>query len=62
MKTHNWHLFCAQSVQQHLSRRYRPGGILIVQCGGGAGLFSAMIGGWANGELGSQPVTQEIGT
>ena len=42
--------------------KFRPGGILIVYCGGGAGLFSAMIGGWVNGELGSQPVLREIGT
>ena len=40
--------------------KFRPGGILIVQCGGGAGLFSAMIGGWVTGEIGSQPVLQEI--
>ncbi len=40
--------------------KFRPGGILIVHCGGGAGLFSAMIGGWAGGSLGSQPVIQEI--
>jgi hypothetical protein len=42
--------------------KFRPGGILVVHCGGGAGLFSAMIGGWANGQLGSQPVIREIGT
>jgi hypothetical protein len=23
-------------------------------------LFSAIIGGWANGEIGSQPVTQSV--
>jgi hypothetical protein len=40
--------------------KFRPGGILIVHCGGGAGLFSAMIGGWAGGEIGSQPVIREI--
>ncbi|MFQ5698460.1 MAG: thioredoxin family protein [Myxococcota bacterium] len=40
--------------------KFRPGGILIVHCGGAAGLFSAMIGGWANGDLGSQPVLEEI--
>ena len=28
--------------------------------GGGAGLFSAIIGGWANGDVGSQPVTKEV--
>jgi hypothetical protein len=40
--------------------KFRPGGILVVHCGGGAGLFSAMIGGWVTGEMGSQPVLQEI--
>ena len=40
--------------------KFRPGGLLIVHCGGRAGLFSAMIGGWANGPLGSQPVIREI--
>jgi hypothetical protein len=40
--------------------KFRPDGLLIVHCGGGAGLFSTMIGGWVNGEMGSQPVIQEI--
>jgi hypothetical protein len=40
--------------------KFRPGGILVVHCGGGAGLFSAMIGGWVNGEMGSRPVWREI--
>lgn len=40
--------------------KFRPGGLLVVHCGGDAGLFSAMIGGWAGGEIGSQPVTREI--
>jgi hypothetical protein len=31
-----------------------------VHAGGGAGLFSAIIGGWANGDVGSQPVTKEV--
>ena len=35
-------------------------GILLVHAGGGAGLFSAIIGGWANGALGSTPVTREV--
>jgi len=39
---------------------FRPGGILLVYAGGGAGLFSAIIGGWANGQTGSQPITREI--
>jgi len=40
--------------------KFRPGGILLVHCGGGAGLFSAMMGGWVTGAEGSQPVVQEI--
>jgi hypothetical protein len=40
--------------------KFRPGGILVVHCGGEAGLFSAMIGGWVTGEMGSQPVLREI--
>jgi hypothetical protein len=40
--------------------KFREGGILIVHCGGGAGLFSAIIGGWANGEVGSRPVLRRI--
>lgn len=42
--------------------KFRPGGILLACAGGSAGLFSAMIGGWANGAVGSQPVTKEVGT
>ena len=41
--------------------KFRPGGILIVRAGGGAGLFSAVIAGWAaSGPVGSIPVTKEI--
>lgn len=40
--------------------KFRPGGLLVVHAGGGAGLFSTIIGGWANGAIGSQPVTKEI--
>ncbi len=42
--------------------KFRPGGILVVHCGGRAGLFSTMIGGWVGGEIGSQPVWREIRT
>lgn len=41
--------------------KFRPGGLLVVHCGGGAGLFSSIIGGWVNGAMGSDPVTREIG-
>ena len=54
----------ADGVPAHLRDvtlpKFRPDGILVVHAGGGAGLFSAMIGGWANGEMGSQPVTKEV--
>jgi hypothetical protein len=42
--------------------KFRAGGLLIVHAGGGAGLFSTIIGGWANGAGGSQPVTREVVT
>ena len=41
--------------------KFRPGGILLAHAGGGAGLFSSIIAGWANGEMGSQPVTRTVG-
>ncbi|MFM7685506.1 MAG: thioredoxin [Actinomycetota bacterium] len=40
--------------------KFRSGGILLVHVGGGAGLFSAIIGGWANGSTGSQPITHRV--
>ena len=41
--------------------KFRQGGLNIVRAGGGAGMFSAVIGGWAaSGEIGSIPVTKEI--
>jgi hypothetical protein len=39
-------------------RKFSDDGLLLVHAGGSAGLFSAVIGGWAPG--GSQPVTQEV--
>jgi hypothetical protein len=42
--------------------KFRPGGLLIAHAGGGAGLFSAIIGGWASGAIGSEPVTREVHT
>ena len=40
--------------------KFRENGLHIVHCGGAAGLFSAIIGGWVNGEMGSDPVCVEI--
>ena len=42
--------------------KFRPGGLLITHAGGSAGLFSAIIGGWASGAVGSEPVTREVRT
>ena len=56
----------AEGVPAHLAEatlpKFRPNGILLVHAGGGAGLFSTIIGGWANGEVGSQPVTRRVGS
>ena len=49
----------AQYAGQTLPK-FRPGGLMVVHAGGGAGLFSAVIGGWLSGPTGSQPVTKEI--
>jgi hypothetical protein len=40
--------------------KFRDDGILLCYAGGAAGLFSAIIGGWANGAIGSTPVTREV--
>jgi thiol-disulfide isomerase/thioredoxin len=40
--------------------KFKPGSLLVVHCGGGAGLFSAVIPGWVNGAAGAQPVMREI--
>jgi hypothetical protein len=42
--------------------KFRDGGLLIVHAGGTAGLFSAIIGGWASGAIGSEPVTLAVGS
>ena len=54
----------AEGIPAHLKDvtlpKFRPDGLLMVHAGGGAGLFSVIIGGWANGEVGSQPVTHVV--
>ncbi|MEM6702786.1 MAG: thioredoxin family protein [Acidobacteriota bacterium] len=40
--------------------KFRPDGLWMTYAGGGAGLFSAIIGGWVNGEMGSQLVTRPV--
>lgn len=49
-----------ESVRGATIPKFKPDGLLVVHCGGGAGLFSAIIGGWAGGEIGSTPITKEI--
>jgi hypothetical protein len=48
------------SIRDKTIPKFRPGGLHVVHCGGGAGLFSAIIPGWVNGAGGSQIVTREI--
>ena len=57
----------AEGLPAHLAGKqvpkFRPGGLMIVRAGGGAGLFSAIIAGWlAAGPVGSVPVSKEITT
>jgi hypothetical protein len=40
--------------------KFRDGGLMLAYAGGGAGLFSEIIGGWANGAIGSAPVTRAV--
>lgn len=40
--------------------KFRDGGLSLVHAGGGAGLFSAVIGGWFSGSGGSMPVTLDV--
>jgi hypothetical protein len=49
-----------ESLRDVTLPKFRDDGLLVVHAGGRAGLFSAIIGGWANGAVGSQPVTVEI--
>ncbi len=56
---------CAEGVPAALAEadalpKFKPDGLLIVHAGGQAGLFSAIIGGWVNGDIGSTPVTKRI--
>jgi hypothetical protein len=40
--------------------KFRPGGLMLAYAGGGAGLFSEIIGGWVNGDVGSKPVARSV--
>ena len=49
------------SVAGKTVNKFRTGGLLIVRAGGGAGMFSGIIGGWTGGGFaGSIPVTREV--
>ena len=49
------------SVAGTIRNKFRPGGLLIVRAGGGAGMFSGIIGGWSSGgAAGSLPVNREV--
>jgi len=49
-----------ESLRDATLPKFRPGGILLVHAGGGAGLFSMIVAGWANGATGSIPVTRVV--
>jgi hypothetical protein len=49
----------ARLAGQRLAK-FRDGGLLLAYAGGGAGLFSAIVDGWAGGAIGSIPVTREV--
>jgi hypothetical protein len=49
-----------QALEGATVPKFADDGLLLVHAGGGAGLFSAIIGGWVNGPAGSQPVTKEV--
>ena len=55
---------CAEGLPEALAGadwpKFRPDGLWFVHAGGTAGMFSAIIGGWINGDTGSQPVTREV--
>jgi len=40
--------------------KFTPTGLLLAYAGSGAGLFSMLIAGWANGAVGSTPVTRAV--
>jgi hypothetical protein len=49
-----------EAFADHTLPKFKPDGLLLAYAGGGAGLFSAVIAGWANGTVGSTPVTREV--
>lgn len=49
-----------EAFAEHTIPKFRPGGLMLAYAGGGAGLFSSIIAGWVNGDLGSTPVTRVV--
>lgn len=49
-----------EAFADHELPKFRADGLLLASAGGGAGLFSAIIGGWANGATGSTPVSRVV--
>lgn len=49
-----------EALAEHTLSKFSPTGLMLAYAGGGAGLFSAVIGGWVNGTVGSTPVTREV--
>jgi len=54
----------AEGIQEAFAEmtlpKFKDGGLMLAFAGGGAGLFSAIIAGWANGDIGSTPVTRAV--
>jgi len=54
----------AEGMPPHLARgpipKFRDDGLWFVRAGGGAGLFSAILPGWVNGDMGSRLTTVAI--
>ena len=48
------------ALQQETVPKFRPGGLLLVHAGGGAGLFSTVVPGWVSGAGGSQTTTVPV--
>jgi len=49
-----------EQFADHTLPKFKPDGLMLAYAGGGAGLFSAIIAGWANGTVGSTPVTRPV--
>ncbi|MFN0090226.1 MAG: thioredoxin family protein [Acidimicrobiales bacterium] len=54
----------AEGLPEHFRGRtvpkFRKGGLLVAHAGGDSGMFSGIIGGWAGGKIGSEPITWEV--